>query len=275
VRTAKADGSEGRATFGLHGKIANIPASFVAVHVEPEPHETITIEGHVDESTLFSTQIRMVTTMTTAPGSNRVTIRDRFLNLGDSPATMQLLYHWNFGAPYLEEGARLIAPVKTIVPRDPRAQEGLHEYDTYGPPTPGFAEQAYFFEFHGRREDDRTLAVLRNRVGNKAVVLRFTRSQLPAFTLWKNTGGLRSGYVTGLEPATNYPNPKPFEEARQRVVTLPPDGIYDVETVLEVLNDVAGVAAAEAEVQALQDQGKPVVHPGPTEPFAPEHAAFS
>ena len=43
---------------------------------------------------------------------------------------------------------------------------------------------------------------------NRAVVLRFHRDQLPGFTLWKNTAGPRDGYVSGLEPASNYPNPR-------------------------------------------------------------------
>jgi len=269
VKTVKPDGSEAHTTFGLHGKIANLPASLVAVRVETEPVESITIEGHVDEARLFSTQVRMVTAITTAPGSNRVLVRDRFVNLGDSPVEMQVLYHWNFGAPHLEEGARLVAPLKTVVPRDPRARDGLDRFDTYGAPTPGFAEQVYFFEMHGETQDGRTLAMLRNRAGNKAVVLRFAKAQLPAFTLWKNTGGLRSGYVTGLEPATNYPNPRPFEQARQRLVTLPPDGTYAVETTLEVMNTEEAVAGVESEVRALQARGMPTIHREPIEPFAP------
>ena len=59
--------------------------------------------------------------------------------------------------------------------------------------------------------------MLCNRDGDKAVVLRFPQTQLPGFTLWKNTAGPRDGYVTGLEPATNYPNPRPFEKVRDRV----------------------------------------------------------
>src|SRR3954451_4216782 len=270
VKTIKPDGSEGHATFGLHGKIANLPASFVAVRIETDPEESITVEGYVDEARLFSGQIRMATAITTTPGSNRVSVRDRFLNLGDSPAEMQVLYHWNFGAPYLEEGARLLAPIRTIVPRDARAGEGLDRYDVYEAPTPGFAEQAYFFELHASPRDDRTLAMLRNRAGDKAVVLRFDGGRLPAFTLWKNTGGTRSGYVTGLEPATNYPNPRPFEQARGRVVTLPPDGTYEVETILEVLNTKEAVATVESEVRALQARGMPMIHRKPIEPFAPE-----
>jgi len=270
VNTVKPDGSERHTLFGLHGKIANIPASFAAVSIETEPVETITVLGHVDEARLFSNQIRMATAITTTPGSNRLLVRDQFINLGDSPGIMQVLYHWNFGPPYLEEGARLVAPLKTVVPRDPFSQEGLDNHDVFDAPSVGFVEQVFFFELYGESQNGRTLVMLRNRAGNKAVVLRFAGSQLPAFTLWKNTGGLRSGYVTGLEPATNYPNPKPFEQAFQRVVTLPPDGTYEIETVLEVLNTEEEVMTVEAEIRALQARGLPSIHRNPIKPFAPE-----
>jgi hypothetical protein len=266
----KPDGSESHTTFGLHGKIANIPAQFVAVHVAPEPPYEITVEGHVEEAKLFSPQVRMVTKISTTPGSNRVTVRDEFHNLKESRVDMQVLYHWNFGAPYLEEGSSLVVPTKAVVPRDRRAQEGMGHYDVFGAPEPGFTEQVYFFELHGESRDGRTLAVLRNHAGDKAVALRFAKSQLPAFTLWKNTSGRKEGYVTGLEPATNYPNPKPFEKAHQRVVTLPPGGRFLAETTLEVCNTKQAVADVEQEVRKLQGQGAPKVHQKPIEPFAPE-----
>src|SRR5258708_27653571 len=50
--------TEGHTTYGLHGKIANTPAHYVAVHVADGPDRTITVEGHVDESKLFSTHVR-------------------------------------------------------------------------------------------------------------------------------------------------------------------------------------------------------------------------
>src|SRR5262249_57424649 len=105
-----------------------------------------------------------------------------------------------------------------------------------GPPEPGFAEQVYFYELHAESAGKGpTLVMLRNRAGDKAAVLRFRTDQLPAFTLWKNTAGLRDGYVTGLEPGTNYPNPRPFEQARGRTLTLPVGGSYVTETTLEVV----------------------------------------
>jgi hypothetical protein len=256
--------TEGQTTFGLHGKIANTPAHYVAVHVEDG---SITVEGHVDESKLFSTQVRMVTTVTTKPVSNALTVRDEFRNPGDLPQEFQILYHWNFGPPFLEEGARFAAPSKTVVPRNARAVEGLGHHDVYGAPEPGFAEQVYFFDLLPG-PDGRTLALLRDRAGGKGVALRFRRDELPAFTLWKNTGGLKSGYVTGLEPGTNYPNPRPFEKQRGRVVTLPPGGSHTAVTTLEVLATRDDVARVEAEIREIQKQVTPTIHKGPVEPFA-------
>jgi len=254
---------------GLHGRIANIPAHHVSVHIDAEPPHAITIEGKVAESTLFLTQVEMTTRISTVPGSNRLTVIDEFVNQSDSPGSMQLLYHWNFGPPYLGEGSEFAAPIEILAPRDPRAAEGIDRWTTYGPPEPGFAEQAYFARLRGDQPDSRTLAMLKAPGGDQAVVLRFQTAQLPCFTLWKCTRGLREGYVTGLEPATNYPNARPVEAARGRVVSLEPRGIYRAETTLEVLEGREAVSAAEAEIARIQAQGPPTIHPRPAEPFTP------
>jgi Domain of unknown function (DUF4432) len=254
---------------GLHGRVANIPAHYVSVHVDHAPPHAITVEGRVAESTLFLAQVEMTTRITTEPGSNRLTVRDEFVNRSDSPGSMQLLYHWNFGPPYLGEGSEFAAPIETLAPRDPRAAEGLDRWQTYQGPEPGFAEQAYFAKLRGEGPEGRTVALLKAKDGARAVVLRFQASQLPCFTLWKCTRGLREGYVTGLEPATNYPNPKPFEEARGRVVPLPLGGTYLAETTLEVLDSLAAIAAVEAEIAAIHAQGTPTIHPRPVEHFSP------
>ena len=100
--------------------------------------------------------------------------------------------------------------------------------------------------------------------------MRFLKEQLPCFTLWKCTGARADGYVTGLEPATNYPNPRPFEKERGRVVTLAPGGRYVTETILEALDTREAVAAVEAEVRELQGQKAADVRRKAMEPFAPD-----
>ena len=50
---------------------------------------------------------------------------------------------------------------------------------------------------------------------------------LPCFTVWKNTAAVEDGYVTGLEPAINFPNFKSFERQQGRVKVLPAGGQWD------------------------------------------------
>ena len=253
----------------LHGRIANIPAHHVAVHVDNAAPHAITIEGRVAESTLFHAQVEMITRISTVPGSNRLVVRDEFVNRSDSPTSMQLLYHWNFGPPFLGPGSRFAAPIETMAPRDGRAAEGLADWTVYQGPEPGFAEQVYLAHLRGEGPEGRTLALLKAPSGDKAVALRFQKDQLPCFTLWKCTRGPNEGYVTGLEPATNFPNPRPVEEARGRVIPLAPGARFVAETTLELINNGEALASAEAEIATIQAQGASTIHPQPCEPFTP------
>lgn len=268
VKAVQADGSERHTLFPLHGRISNIPAHRVEVRVAEEPPYALTIEGQVDESRLFGPQVRLTASLTCVPGSNRAVLRDEFRNLGDTPTDLQILYHWNLGPPHMDEGSRFVAPARAVVPRDPRAVEGLDRYDLYPAPEPGSTEQVYFFELEGAGTDGRTAVLLRNAAGDRGVALRFATRSLPCFTLWKNTAGRCDGYVTGLEPATNYPNPKPFEQENGRVIRLAPGAMHVAETVLEVVDSAAGVASLEDEIRSLQGRTKPDVSPGPRLPFA-------
>ena len=258
---------DGEVLYPLHGRIANRPAHRVEVRVD-ETDRAITVLGEVDEAELFFPMLRLRSAIRTTPGSNRLTVRDEVTNRGDRPGEFQLLYHWNFGPPHLQDGSRFLAPATVICPKDRHSASGLDHYDRYGPPEPGFAEQVYLFELLADAEG-RTVVLLRDRAGEKGVALRFEVAQLPRFILWKSTGGLRDGYVTGLEPAVNYPNPKPFEKARGRVVPLEPGETYVAETTLEVLGDPAAVAAVEAEIRAIRSDRTPTIHRMPVEPFAP------
>jgi hypothetical protein len=269
-KVVQRDGSVSHTVYPLHGRIANIPAHHVSVHVGDGPTPELAVEGHVDEVRLFGPHLRMISRISMSVGSNRLDLRDEFVNLGDQPGDLQVLYHWNLGPPLLEEGSRLVAPIKVMAPRDARAVEGLSHFDVYEGPEPGFAEQVYFFELLGDGPDGRTLVMLRDRAGDRALVLRFAKRQLPCFSLWKNTGGLKDGYVTGLEPATNYPNPKPFEKQRQRVLSLAPGARHVAETTLWVLDGPQAVTRVETEIRILQAQAAPTIYPKPVEPFAPE-----
>jgi hypothetical protein len=263
-----AHGKEHRVPLTLHGRIANLPAHLVEVRVGLDPPYELSVTGEVEEAALFFGRLRLTATYTTVPGSNRLVIHDVVENRSAQPAELEMLYHCNLGPPFLEAGSRVLAPIRELAPRDPRAAEGIDTYETYLGPTTGYAEQVYYYDLladaHGQ-----TLAVLLNAARDRAVAVRCQRQELPCLSVWKNTAALEDGYVTGLEPGTNYPNLKTFERQQGRVPVLPPGGKWQCRWSLEVCDDGAGVAGLITEVAKLQAQAKAVIHRTPQKKLSP------
>src|SRR5690606_12727232 len=93
----------------------------------------------------------------------------------------------------------------------------------------------------------------------KGVSLAFSIERLPCLTMWKNTAPKENGYVTRIEPGTNYPNHRKHERARGRAPVLEAQGSYRADLTIEVLPDSAAVTKAAARVAELQTAGKPIV----------------
>ncbi|MFO1499549.1 MAG: DUF4432 family protein [Verrucomicrobiota bacterium] len=146
-------------------------------------------------------------------------LEDTVTNRGDAEQEFELIYHVNFGPPLLEAGARFLGAVKKVTPANESAAAELSGYAEYLGPTPGFVEQVYWMEPVAGR-DGRTIALLRNANGDLGVSMTYQPSQLPCFTLWKNTNTRAEGYVTGLEPGTSYPNNRRVERAAGRIPKL-------------------------------------------------------
>jgi galactose mutarotase-like enzyme len=247
----------GTLRYGLHGRVANIPAHKVELAIDGDSGE-IAVTGVVDETRLFFNKLRLTSTVTTKVGQPGMTISDTITNISAEPGELELLYHVNFGVPLLDEGSRVVLPVKKMAPRDAVAVENLAEWDTYGPETPGSSEAVFFFEL-AADADGQTQALLRNAGASAGVSLHFNKSQLPCFTLWKNPQAAADGYVTGLEPAINFPNVKSFEKEKGRVAVLEPGESRTFEITMEVHPDAASVAAAEQAVANLEQGVTPQI----------------
>ena len=250
------NGNEATVFLPLHGKVANIPARHVEVRVDLAPPHRITVVGVVDEAMMFGPALRLTSHISTEPGGNSLTISDRVTNLNNRPAEMQMLYHCNYGPPLLEAGSTLVAPVRSVSPRDATAQKGAATYGRFGAPEPGFVEQVYFYELAAKRGSGQTVVLLKNAKGDLGSSLHCSLNQLPCFTLWKNTAATEDGYVTGLEPATNYPNPKPFERKQGRVVRLDAGETRRMDLTVAVHDGRKKVRNVERSIKQIQKNAK-------------------
>jgi hypothetical protein len=211
--------SRGQLVHPLHGRIANSPAHSLFARC-PEPG-LLEVGGCVDEIRFHFDKWRLWTTLRFFENEQRIQIEDRVENLAGSARDFQLLYHYNLGQPLLDAGSRLHVPHRRIAPRNPHAASGLEHWHTVPPPRSGSEEQVYFFTPIGDRHG-RSLAVLENADGTAGSGIGFSPEELPCFSLWKNPAAEADGYVVGLEPATNYPNPKSVEQQHGRTVWLQP-----------------------------------------------------
>ena len=253
----------------LHGKIANIPAHYVSCSYHTQLQEALSVTGIVDEAMMFGGQLRLTSTLQTEIGSNEFTIHDQIENLSETEAELELLYHTNIGRPFLEGGSRFSAPVEEVSPRDPRATEGISNWETYNEPELGYAEQVYYLKLLSD-QNGQSCVLLKNREETLGVSLRFLVAELPCFALWKNTQQEADGYVTGLEPATNYPNFKSFEREQGRVLSLAPQEKYECKLQIAVHNSPESIGEMEDRISRIQNEQPATIHEHPTLPFAPK-----
>jgi hypothetical protein len=256
------NGRTQRSRLTLHGRIANQPSHLVEVRINLDPPYELTVLGQVEEGCLFFPHLCLTTTYTTIPGSHKLIVHDVVENRAAEPAEMQMLYHCNIGPPFLEAGSRVVAPIRELSPLTPRAAEGIDTFDTYPGPTAGFSEQVYCYDLLAD-SGGRTLALVYNSVADRGLALRWHRAELPCFTVWRNTAAVEDGYVTGLEPGTNFPNFKGFERPQGRVRLLPPGGRWEGNCSMEVLDSASNVARVLAEVVELQAHARPIIHRAP------------
>jgi hypothetical protein len=245
---------DGSTPLSLHGRVNYLPASFIEVGYEETPAPRLVLRAIVDENMMFGPQLRLSAEISTEIGNPEITINDSVTNMGDSPQEFQTLYHINFGPPLLGRGSRFIAPIKTVAPRDKRAAEGIDGWNQYsGPRVPGYTEEVYLMELWCD-EQGQTEALLKSPDGRIGALVSYNAKELPYFTLWKNEAPLRNGYVTGLEPATSYPCPRPFERSSGRLPTLGGGESYRSRLAIRVLQSSDEVGLTETRIKNLQHE---------------------
>ena len=252
------DPETGRLIYPVHGRIGNKPAYKVQLSIDGDQ---IKLTGWVEETRFHLFKVRLKTTLTTTLNSSSFDIEDEITNLSASPAEIQILYHTNFGLPLLDANSHFVAPIKELVPRNEHAASGINGWDRYAEPTAGFEEQVYFATLQAD-ELGTSQVMLKNSDASRAAVLRFNTKQLPCFTLWKNTTAVEDGYVTGLEPGTNYPNPRTYEGAQGRIVKLAGNATTTFSLGFDYCTDTSEVQTAESVVKNLQ-ASPPKIHDKP------------
>lgn len=191
--------------YGVHGEIANMPAEMISKSVYWEQDKMLfEISGQINHSRFYAEDLVLERKIQTYLGANRLTITDVIENRDFAPVPLMLLYHINFGFPFLDSNSRVYTSrIKKSTPRTPSAAKGLETYNQFSEPVDGIEEECFYHEFE--LEDHIATACLFNpELGENGmgVYVKFDTRELPIFLQWKM---MRSReYVCGLNPATNF-----------------------------------------------------------------------
>ena len=181
--------------FPLHGRIGLAAAENTGVDVN-DTH--IVITGLLRETALFGPALEMHRTIEIPVDGAKIKVRDVVKNLTPEPQPIFLLYHINFGYPFLSEHLKSQFPAGEVKGRTPEAQKLLAEHAVFTKPVDGANENVFFH----MPIAEKPVVKLMNRQLGLAVDISYDKSQLPVLAQWRC---LKSGdYALGIEPSTSY-----------------------------------------------------------------------
>lgn len=227
---------------GLHGQISNSPAEIESI-VQPDLMSgklDFSLTGRIKETKIFGPSLELKRTLSGVLGQPLIRIRDEVTNRGNTAVPHMLLYHFNFGWPFVDEGTRFVWRGNW------QAREGginnqifRDGYDFKTCPAPldshsGTGEAVAFIDVAHDGMGQCTVGLYNAKLG-LAVSMRFQKAQLPWLTNWQHWG--KGEYVTGLEPGTHPPIGQARAREQNTLLFLEPGQTRTYDLELEVLTD--------------------------------------
>jgi len=235
--------------YPMHGRIRTTPAEHLCSDAYWDGDDYILeVRGEMRESHLFGTNLVLRRTVRSVFGSGRIDIIDEVENQTAEEADLMLMYHCNFGYPFLRPGTRLVLPSKAVRGREEWSQEHLNCWQTMGLPTDGETEYVYL---HDLAEDEQgnSFAALVSDDLHFGIRLDFDRKVQPYFMEWMS---VRSGdYVIGLEPSNSSVYGRKYHEAQGTMHRIGPFAKETYRLSFTILQDTDAIRQAEVDCQRL------------------------
>lgn len=241
----------GGVEYPMHGRIRTTPAEQLCADAYWDGDDYILeVKGQMRQSHLFGANLVLRRTIRSVCGSDRIEIVDEVENQTAEEAELMLMYHCNFGYPFLRPGTRLVLPSKAVRGREAWSQAHLDRWQTAGEPIDGEAEYVFL---HDMAEDGqgRSFAAIVNDQLGFGVRLDFDRRVQPYFMEWmsRKTGD----YVIGLEPSNSSVYGRKHHEAQGTMHKLAPFAKETYHLSFTILKDAAAIKQTERDCAALRN----------------------
>ena len=233
----------------MHGRIRTTPAEHLCSDAYWDGENYILeVKGEMRESHLFGANLVLRRTVRSVFGSGKIEIIDEVENQTAEEADLMLMYHCNFGYPFLRPGTRLVLPSRSVRGREEWSENHLDCWEVASEPKDGETEYVYLHELAGDANGYSFAALVNDELGF-GIRLDFDRKVQPYFMEWMS---MKTGdYVIGLEPSNSSVYGRKFHEAQGTMHKIPPFARETYHLSFTILKDAEAIAATEADKQAL------------------------
>jgi hypothetical protein len=186
-----------------HGRLATLPSeqSWKKSYFEGDEYyltagavlRDTTIEGHNLE---FTRELR------TSLSTPEIAITDSIENLDCNETDYLLLYHFNFGFPFVDENLKLLFPqtAKLVGTGNTHSNEKKDEWAKISPPDDNVSEYLFFHAIEPETDGTATIRLENPKIGIGSY-LRYETEYLPYIVQWKCNRSYE--YALGIEPSNN------------------------------------------------------------------------
>lgn len=222
--------------YNNHGRIGLTPANnpYSNCYWADDENYVLEIGGVMRQAALFNYNLSLRRRIVSKLGGCEIKITDTLENNAPEPEDFMLLYHFNFGFPFLDDNLKIIFPENSVEPVTDIAEKCIGESEIITKPQDGFFEHVYYRDIKEDINGNVTVRLENERLSIGAYI-KYEKRNLPLLAQWKS---MRSGdYALGIEPANCHVSGRVKESENKTIKTIEPFskltynltlGVYDL-----------------------------------------------
>jgi len=235
----------------LHGRISAMSAENITARTYFDDQDRCRIElsGKMRESRLFGHNLTLTRSIITELNENSFRITDVIENETCRDTFYSILYHVNFGYPFLDESTELVVSGKTVsTDRSDASKQYYDERFLMTAPIDNFEEHLYFLDPPANAEGKCSALVINSKL-NLAVELCFEKKTLPYIVEWKSMGS--GDYALGVLPSSTLLRGRHDELEENGMNKLAAFSKIETGLVFTVIEGAEAIAARAVEIRAV------------------------
>lgn len=192
--------------YGVHDRMAMLSAQLLSYGESWEDDVCLlSASGKLVQSQVYAENLVLQRTYTAHLGDKRYCMHDEITNAGFYPTPQMLLYHLNFGFPFVDAGSCLLTslcqPPQVMLGNPDLVQTGAYAH--FSAPVPVADLQVFALQPRTNHHGFAGVAIVNPALGENGmgVYLRYRPEQFPKFIETRMMG--EGHYFVSLEPCTN------------------------------------------------------------------------